>query len=293
MISFVVLHYLVSDETIKTVNSILQFASESNIVIVDNCSPNNSFEVLTEEYRNEFRVKVLRNDSNAGYAQGINFGYQFAKSNYNPDFIVAMNNDMEITQTNFSTLVYRAYKKYHFHILGPDIYSTATGKHQNPEKQSFRKLEDVEKEIEYIQELKKRQTSLSIKSFLKSIAVIDKLYYHFKKILKPTPFIENDIEQAMLHGSFYIFSKEFIKTREYALYPKTNFYCEAQILDYEAERDGLKRVYYPAIKILHHEDKATNAVAGSHASKMNKKYERLLESLNVFKELIESDLLRS
>ncbi|HFI0459958.1 TPA: glycosyltransferase family 2 protein [Streptococcus suis] len=291
MISFVVLHYLVTDETIATVKSILDNVKDCYIIIVDNDSPNNSFEDLVAFYSGYNNVFVKKNVENTGYAGGINFGYDYSLSNLNPDFIVAMNNDMELTQKDFSSKVREIYERTNFYVLGPDIYSTSAKRHQNPEKTSLRSLEEVENEINKIKSLKNKQFILTLKSFLKSVSLIDKLYYQIKNLSgKNNSHVSTEIENPMLHGSFYIFSKKFFESRDYALYPKTSFYCEAQILDYEYKRDKLTQIYTPEIVVLHHEDVATNAVIGSLKNKMNMKYDKLLESLSIFKELIEEDM---
>lgn len=80
MTCFVILHYLVAGETISTVDSILNNVNgELHIIIVDNCSPNDSFEALVKKYQSENRVSVIKNQRNDGYAKGINFGYDYAK----------------------------------------------------------------------------------------------------------------------------------------------------------------------------------------------------------------------
>lgn len=290
MISFVVLHYLVDDETISTVNSILKNVQEARVIIVDNASPNNSFEILCDYYQNNDKVTIIKNDRNAGYASGINLGYHHAKNLGNSDFIVAMNNDMEILQEDFYQRVQEIYGRTGFYVFGPDIYSTSAQKHQNPEKVSLRTLESVNKEIDKINYLQQQTKSLRLKSLLKNIPLVKPLYYGLKKQLKKEVFIEEEQVDAMLHGSFYIFSPDFMKVRDYALYPKTTFYCEAQILDYECHRDQLKRIYSPKIKVLHHEDVATDAVNENFEQKMKKKYQFLLESLAILKTMIEEDL---
>lgn len=41
------------------------------------------------------------NHENAGFARGNNVAYQFAKEKYKPDFMVIMNNDIEIETEEF------------------------------------------------------------------------------------------------------------------------------------------------------------------------------------------------
>lgn len=290
MISFVVLHYLVAKETIHCVDSILNnVKGEFNIVIVDNDSPNNSYTELSNYYHDNLLVTVLKNHVNGGYASGINFGYQFAKKEYNPDFIIAMNNDMEIVQSDFCEKLFSIFNRTNFYVLGPDIYSTSALKHQNPEKSTIITIADIDEEVLSIHKMQKQQFRLKIKSILRQSSFIESNYYKLKLRFKGNKKQTQELTNITLHGSCYIFSKLFIQSREYALFPKTKFYCEAQILDYECKRDGMKQVYSPEVFIYHHEDIATNAVEGGYAEKMNKKYKRVLESLNIFRNLILQD----
>ncbi|HEM5053539.1 TPA: glycosyltransferase, partial [Streptococcus suis] len=84
MICFIILHYMVKEETIKCVESILEREMDNiQIIIVDNLSPNNSGQELFEYYKGNDIVDVLLNDENAGFASGNNVGYSYTKEKYN------------------------------------------------------------------------------------------------------------------------------------------------------------------------------------------------------------------
>ena len=142
MVVFVILHYLVEKETEKCVDSILKLKSPKKVIIVDNCSPNESYEGLKKYYLNNKDVYVIKNNTNGGFADGNNFGYKYAKSVIKDiSFMVVMNNDMEINQKNFINLIQKAYDEDKFYVLGPDIYSTFAKIHQNPEAKKTTNLE--------------------------------------------------------------------------------------------------------------------------------------------------------
>ena len=143
MICFVMLHYLVFEETCACADSILNNTDgEKVIVIADNASPNDSYQKLCAYYADDPRVHLLRNDTNAGYAAGINLGYRYARDHFACDFIVCMNNDMEIVQRDFIDRIRTAREETGFYVLGPDIWSTSARKHQNPEKTRIRRLKE-------------------------------------------------------------------------------------------------------------------------------------------------------
>lgn len=285
MVCFVILHYIVEEETKECVNSILNNVDgEKKIIIVDNYSPNKSGENLKKFYDSDERVDVILNSSNAGFAKGNNVGYYHAKKKYNPDFIVVMNNDMEIQQKEFIKEVYRCYDKYKFAVMGPDIYSTKAKKHQNPESEFNITIEG----------LKKKRRKLLLKKKLKFIIRLKWMILKSKKKkinsdIKEGNFVDEVVEGKTLHGSCYILSREFINKREYCFYDKTFMYMESYILAYEMKRDNMKMMYYPNVKILHHEDVSTDKTYQQQYKKSFFTIDCLIQSCNAFIELIEKD----
>lgn len=289
MVYFIILHYMVSDETISCVDSIMRIKGNKKIIIVDNCSPNGSYEVIKHNYQNEDSVIVLKSLSNGGYAAGINFGYDFIKKNFNDiEFIVAMNNDMVIEQSDFEEKISDIYNETDFYVLGPDIYSTSNRIHQNPGSTTIRTLEKIESELKRIDSISLNK--IKTKSFLKKFPFVNQLYSYvkYRNKRKSSDYLEPK-EDITLHGSCLIFSKYFIENRDYIFYPKTKFYCEAQILDYQCHKNNWKRVYSPRITVLHNEDVATNASYDSYINKALFMNQCMRDSLIEFKKLVLSN----
>ena len=289
MVCFIILHYMVDKETEKCVDSILKLNGDKKIIIVDNCSPNNSYSLLKEYYQSQEDVIVLKNKENSGFANGNNFGYEYAKKIFNNlDFIIIMNNDMEILQKNFITKIYDIYDKDKFYVLAPDVFSTSQKIHQNPEVRTIRNIEQIDKELKHIEGITK--SKLSIKAFLKKIPFLTKIIKYVKNIKKKhnKDYLEKQYNKT-LHGSCLIFSSLFIEKRSKAFFDKTRFYCEAQILDYQCEKENWMRLYSPEIQVLHHEDVATNATYKSYVKKSLFMNECMYNSLNEFRKLIEDN----
>ena len=133
MVCFVIFHYMAVDETKLCVNSILNNVNgEKKIIVVDNASPNKTFNDLQKEYKDTSDVVVIESKENLGFAKGNNLGYKYAVEYFNPEFIVVMNNDMEIKQQDFIEEIDKSFSEYNYYIMGPDIYSTKKKYHQNP-----------------------------------------------------------------------------------------------------------------------------------------------------------------
>ncbi len=80
--------------TIKYVTELLkQQGVELEVLIVDNKSPNDSFMILIENFKEIKNVEVIQSNHNGGYAYGNNYGLHFIeKRNY--DYVAISNNDV-------------------------------------------------------------------------------------------------------------------------------------------------------------------------------------------------------
>lgn len=84
---------------------------ESEIIFVDNMSPDDTFkvtkerlekykELVTEDGKSSKPIKVIQNTENAGYAKGINFAASFAKG----EILIIVNPDAELKEQNFEKI---------------------------------------------------------------------------------------------------------------------------------------------------------------------------------------------
>ena len=71
------------------------------IVIVDNCSTNESYERLLNRYLNNKQVEVTKTSKNLGYARGMNYGINRLKTFDVYDFIGIFNNDLNFENVDF------------------------------------------------------------------------------------------------------------------------------------------------------------------------------------------------
>lgn len=289
MIGFVILHYVAVDETIKCIESIKKnIKHNKKIVIVDNFSPNNSGKILKEKYNQDKEIVVLINQENDGFAKGNNIGYKYIKSKYDCDYIVCMNNDIEINDQNFYEKISNTYKKERFDILGPDIFCTTLQIHQSPKRLKNYTYSEIVKEYKKYQKRCKNKSIVKLKIFLKKIPFLKKITYLFR-IRKNNINYKKEYVNVPLHGSCVIFSKDFIEKRNYAFYDKTFMYFEMEILDYECQRDKLKEIYNPHLKVLHHHNVSTNLTHSSEFKKVIFMNENIKKSLEEFLKLMEKD----
>ena len=286
MVCFVILHYMALDETIQCAESILSnVEGEKKIIIADNCSPNGSIANLKERYAETADVDVIGTDSNLGFARGNNFGYKYALSKYDPDFIVVMNNDMEIRQKDFIGQMEQSYREYGFDVLGPDIYSTKKKYHQNPQTRKMPTRKDLERTCRKLEVKNRLSFIISLKW-----AVLSLMHKKPAEEKREENYVDHVVENPLLHGSCYIFSRGFTeKHPEECFYPETFMYFEAEILCYQCRRDGEKMIYDPRLRVDHHEDVATDLEYHKQSKKSIFTIKCMLQSVKAFLALMDRD----
>lgn len=281
--SFVILHYLAPEVTTECINLLLERfdTAATDIVVVDNASPDGSGPLLQSRYAPQPNVHFVTLDSNEGFARGNNAGYIYAVQNCKPDFVIVMNNDVMIRDGAFLEKIAAQYASEPFAILGPDIYSPKADWHQSPSRL-------VPMTLRQVRELRgKMQLKYRFHAY-KYITWNLKLLLGLKREPAPKDSGSTDIHRGcVLHGACYIFSKDFIAARPLAFNPATFLYTEEDILTYECLRSGLAIRYCPDISVEHLEDVATTRAFQSAYKRSRMKYKRLVESLDVLISLME------
>ena len=109
MIGVVILNFNSFEDTIILVKALQKqsLVDDLKIVIVDNCSPNDSFSKL--KYLGELYVNtiVIKTPTNLGYAKGNNFGLTYLDEYYRPEYVAILNNDIILKEDCFAKLIER------------------------------------------------------------------------------------------------------------------------------------------------------------------------------------------
>lgn len=95
--TLVVLNYNDFETTKQLVDSVNGYRSIQHVVIVDNCSSDESHKKLYECYKNREDVNLLISQKNGGYAYGNNLGCRYAIDNLGTDFITIANPDVSFS----------------------------------------------------------------------------------------------------------------------------------------------------------------------------------------------------
>lgn len=177
---------------------------------------------------------------NKGYGAGNNAGCKFAVENYDFDYIVISNADIEIIKFDVTEL-----KKYGDTIIAPCI-TNKTGKKQNPcAPYKHTKLYAWTKYACF------KGNHNKFIYVLYAISRFKKIFFHYITSLWCK-------EIFAAHGAFLVMPK-IVLSKLYPLYDESMFlFNEEAHLAQKAQREGVKTYYAPDIIISHKEDGSMN-----------------------------------
>lgn len=95
MVDLLILNYVDYETTQELVNRIKSYKSIAHICIVDNASPNESFEQLQNNCCD--KIDVIQTPKNGGYGYGNNYGIKYLYEKYKSKYILLCNPDISIT----------------------------------------------------------------------------------------------------------------------------------------------------------------------------------------------------
>ncbi|MCI9422794.1 glycosyltransferase family 2 protein [Sporofaciens musculi] len=287
MTAFVILHYRAIEMTRTCVERIKALEGKSHIVIVDNASPNGTGRILEKEYEKEKMITVLLNQENGGFARGNNLGICWVCSHLKADFVVVLNNDVEILQKDFAVQIGEIFKEHPFDVLGPDILSVFSGIHQSPKSLHGCTLESVRRKYAKVKK-SSNPILLLLSSGEKNSPAIWKRVQRRQRAKQK---IDSSVsaEGVVLHGSCVIFSHRYLAAHPEPFYPKTYMYYEMEILEWLCRREGNVIRYDPSISVLHYQYVASKQEYKSIVKRSKFVIECLLDSLKAAEELILED----
>lgn len=124
MVAIIVLNYISWEQTIKFLCALkkLNGIEKCEIIVVDNCSNNDSFKQLENfQLTKKVRFELLKTEKNGGYAAGNNIGLRYAfKKGYK--YGIVMNNDLVINDMSFlDTIISIFNKRSDIAVVSPRI----------------------------------------------------------------------------------------------------------------------------------------------------------------------------
>lgn len=239
-IGFVILCYGQYELVKRCVTHITRLKCSQNpqIVLVDNCSPDNTGELLQRDYSCTENIHVIINKSNDGFARGNNLGYKYSTNNLGCDCLVIMNSDVFIEDHDFlNKLENYINSEPRLSIIAPDVLGS-NNRHCNPLAPGVIPRKAIVRNI-----------------ILNVVAnVLLSVHIDYRKLRKKRnqPTI-NQIDQynIMPHGCCVIFCPKWIGKEDRAFYSKTFLFCEEYFLTAYAKKRRHIIAYKPGLVVRH------------------------------------------
>lgn len=284
-IAFVILHYLVAEETKRCVESIKENIDSENyrIIIVDNNSGNGSYELLEKLYQEDEDIVLIHNEKNEGFARGNNKGIEFVNSKYDVEYICCLNNDVYVLDKEFLSKLRNEFEKSKFAVAGPLILSGDGRYDSNPQNIGILKNKsDVIRSINRC----KRMVFIN-RYYLNWLYLRVKQFKSRKKMSNNIiKYLPQRLENVQLSGACLVFSKIYFQHFN-GFCDKTFLYKEEDILIYLLRRKRLLSVFLPNILVYHKEDAATDVELKTNKDKNIFIYREYIKSLFVLLNLME------
>lgn len=96
VVSCIILNFNDAPTTKKLVERIKDYALLDYIVVVDNCSTDNSWEQL-QHYKSD-KIHVIQSPRNGGYGSGNNYGLRYSSEILNADYSIVANPDVQFDE---------------------------------------------------------------------------------------------------------------------------------------------------------------------------------------------------
>ena len=254
----VILNYNDMKVTQKLTRSVMDHECLERVIVVDNCSTDGSYEYLRNAF-GKSEVDVIQAPSNGGYATGNNYGIRYALDHYSPEYIFVANPDVAVSASTLETMIRDMTNHRDYGVMAPLV---------NQGYNVWR-----------------------LPGFIGMIESLFLVWFNLDKrhIKKKLAASDNRIEDAgVVEGSFFIIrAKDYLAIEGFD--ERTFLYAEEEILAYECDRDGFKRVYDPSIYVLHEEHGATKSAFRSDYSRTRLKWTEKEKSLRVMRDIIRAD----
>ena len=118
-VGIVILNYNDHETTSSMLDIIKGYKSLDNIVVVDNNSTDDSYNIL-KKYESK-KINVIKTDSNGGYSKGNNYGIKYLLDNYQSDYVIISNPDITVEDKTITSLIKELDNDSNIKVIAPKI----------------------------------------------------------------------------------------------------------------------------------------------------------------------------
>lgn len=235
MLGIAIINYNEYEKTIDCIHSIFETAHgmDYKIYLLDNRSPNGSFDILRREYGENPIVDCFQSEKNLGYARGNNLCIEKALAD-GCNYILISNNDI-IFEEGAIHLLYDDIKSRDCLLIGPALKTPAGGFQVSvkPAAPSFKQYVFSETYFSNFDWKKKYENRFFSREFSYVYWVSGAVFIADMNLFKEIGFFD----------------------------PETFLYFEEYIISEKAKKAGLKLGFEPAASVIHYHGASTGGSA--------------------------------
>ena len=233
-LAYVILNYNSANETLTLVNQIRSFDSNSLVVVVDNCSSDESPAILKESQNVGY--ELILSDVNGGYGKGNNLGLKFLL-NVNPVYVAICNPDICIESKHIERLKGNLSLSDNVAVAGLQMVDE-----QNTPHNSAWFLPSLLDDI------------------ILSSSILLRLFGN--PVLKK----KNRLEVEVIQGAFFL--ANYQKFQQVDFFDERTFlYCEERILGQKLKANDLKVHFDGSLSFIHRVGGSINEIYANKAQK--------------------------
>ena len=246
IITCVILNYNDAETTVSLVKRVKNYTVFNYIIVVDNCSTDNSVDLL--KHYEDSRIIVIRAKRNGGYGYGNNIGIKYSYDVLNASYIMIANPDVIFTEQTVVKMKEVLSEKANHTIVAP-IALTPQG---IPQEIIAWKLTSAKQEV------------------LESSVLYNRLF-GLKRIYDNEFLLNNNTCYVdVVQGSLFMLNAEIMV--KHGMYDEDFFlYSEEQVIGYKLKEKGFKTILLVNESYIH-----------NHSVSINKSYKSLLRKKKLF-----------
>lgn len=112
----VILNYNDHESTIRLANQLTQYKAISHVVVVDNCSNDDSYQYLKDC---DAKFDLVKSNSNNGYGSGNNIGISYLIEHYSSENILICNPDISISDETIKQMEFELQRNESLAVIAP------------------------------------------------------------------------------------------------------------------------------------------------------------------------------
>lgn len=256
----VVLNYVNYWDTFECVESLLRQQLHTEIVVVENGSPNESLVMLRQRFKGCLNIHILTSETNLGFARGFNLGIRYARETLGGGPVLILNSDTVLTTDEIVGQLVGQCQADSVGIVSPTVTDIEGGAHPLASMSADRLTWGTLRAV-LLTCLDALPTQLRHR-LLATTGVVRKRVRPTEEAAWPSDVYHPSAKaQFALHGPAFVLTEAFF-ARFRGMYPRTFLYCEEINLFWYLRKARLATAVASTDPVMHKTARSTTAVLG-------------------------------